>query len=114
MEIIFIVGLMVLIYVVPEILRGQRKTEYQYPEIPQTKPKYEGGKKHLPHIPPTVSEHAVKPFVKKDLAMSPVVEVPNFLEERQAANNAAWINGIIMAEVLQPPRARRPIFYHKK
>jgi hypothetical protein len=96
MEIIFIVGLMVLIYVVPEILRGQRKTEYQYPEIPQTKPKYEGGKKHLPHIPPAkVSEHAAKPLVKEDLVMPPVVEVPNFIDEKQAANNAAWINGII-------------------
>ncbi|MCE5284737.1 MAG: hypothetical protein LLG02_02660 [Pelosinus sp.] len=117
METIIIIGLMVLVYIVPEIMRKANKKEYKYPDIPQTKPKpkYEEGMKHLPHIPPAAANMLpAKALVKEKSVMPPAVEVPNFIEQQPVGSNSVWINGVIMAEVLQAPRARRPLLYHKK
>jgi hypothetical protein len=115
MEILFIIGLLALLYLAPEIWRSKQRTEYKYPDIPEkpaTQP--ELSIKRLPHIPPALDKPEAHHLVQKSAAMPPEVEVPNFIEERPLGGNSAWVNGIIMAEILQPPRAKRPLCNHKK
>lgn len=107
METIIVILLMVLFYVVPEIFGRMRKKEYQYPEIPQPKPK----QMPIKSVPPVMPSEEAGKSLKEQTAMPPAVEVPNFIEQPHI-NNSAWANGLIMAEILKPPRAHRPI--HRK
>lgn len=113
MELIFVILLMALLYGLPEMLKSRQPKEYKYPDIPELHQKPQLEIKHMPKIPAAISSAAGKSLKKEKVVMPPAVEVPDFTVEKRPANSA-WAAGIIMAEVLQPPRAKRPLFYHKK
>lgn len=105
---IFIVVLMALLYIVPEIIRKTKNKEYKYPEFPKPK---QPTITPMPHpVPELKADKPIKPSV----VMPPPVDVPDFIDERPELSQNAWAQGLIMAEILNPPRARRPKYTKKK
>jgi hypothetical protein len=111
MEIVIPLLLMVVFYLVPELLRRRRPQDYQYPKIPEQTPpvQMKMQQEKSVHQEPlaakkAISQHSVTP---------PVGKVPTDSQEQPAwqgkIDNAVLVNGVIFAEILQPPRAYRPM-----
>lgn len=117
MDIKWIALIMILLYVVPELFK-RRPGKYEYPEIPQPMP--EPAPEPAP-MPATVAGKASvwslpQAKVKDGMPMSavaPPMQV-SYIQEtggtwQGGLSSEAVINGFIFAEILQPPRAMRPL-----
>lgn len=108
MELKYLLILMLLLYLVPELLRKRKPKKYEYPDIPERIPK-------TPIITPDpiVFTELQKPAIKTPPApMPPAVHMPVITEKSpwQGKITLGVIqNGYIFSEILQPPRAYRPI-----
>lgn len=116
MDFKWVILIMLLLYVLPEIFK-RRPKKYEYPDIPQPVPQ--------PVPQPTAIPTAVsgkgsmwampQAKVKHGMPMSEVAPPMQVLHLQSQGgtwqgnlNQASVINGFIFAEVLQPPRAARP------
>jgi hypothetical protein len=123
MELIFWVIGLILLYLVPELLKKRRTPqEYKYPEIPDSvpppviKPKYEV---ILPQLPEeTVSFITESPVATT--AYAPTLSIAPKMALATNNEGSAWdgkltssavLNGVIFAEILQPPKALRNAKY---
>ncbi len=122
--------LMLLIYLVPELLKRRKQPkEYKYPDIPDKVPAPVDMKpkpveiKAKPVAKPAVNvtTHAPKDWEvpqKTTLAMPPPVTVPHSTEPvspwQGKLSPQIVQNGLIFAEIIQPPRAYRPIWRKPK
>lgn len=120
MDFKWVILIMLLLYVLPEIFK-RRPKKYEYPDIPQPVPQ---------QVPQPVPQPAAIPAtvlskgsawampqakVKQGMPMSEVAPPMQVLHLNEQGgswqgnlNHASVINGFIFAEVLQPPRAARP------
>lgn len=121
--------LMLVLYLVPELLKRRKQPkEYEYPDIPDKVPQPVESKpvenRPKPVLIPTVTDFPAevpKTWAipeKTAVTMPPPVVVPHV-----AATVSPWQgkispqmvqNGLIFAEIIQPPRAYRPIWKHPK
>ena len=136
MDIVLFIIAMLVFYVLPEVLKRRRKTEYQYPEIPDRVPPPSKlppatsapGDKQLPPgaipVPVQVKKPAVvapemQPTAAIDSGnLSPETALQTLMPQEAASqqetsawqgglDHAAVVNGIIYSEILQPPKALR-------
>jgi hypothetical protein len=118
MDIVVILILMAVFYLVPELLKRRRPKTYEYPQIPDQVPPPETAP-----VPAAVkiSQQITASFANESgLAAPPQPEFPS-LEDKAApslADYSPWrvrldqtaiVSGVIYAEILQPPRALRPL-----
>ena len=109
MELKYLVLLMILLYVLPELFRRKPK-KYEYPTIPEPVPN---------KAQQNVLQAEPLPVIKKQSTSTPAISMPPEVHIPSAAAEASpWQgqltpaniqNGYIFAEILQPPRAYRPI-----
>lgn len=119
MELLIIVVLLAVLYLVPELLRRRKSpAEYKYPDIPAKAPTMRAEHRQQPvqHIPAAqdIDQPAeMTTHISQDIALPLEVSKPSFLPESSAwqgkLERNAVINGIIFSEILQPPRAYRPV-----
>jgi hypothetical protein len=134
MELILWLILMAAFYIVPEILKRRRKPEeYEYPEIPDrvpppetkapaAKPKEKPAPVktmsepvYLPPVSATAGAFAAMPDMLYHLAEEPktaAVTMSEYVPWQGRLDNASVLNGVIYAEILQPPKALRKIHRH--
>jgi hypothetical protein len=109
MELKYLLLLMALLYVLPELFR-RRPKKYEYPQIPEPTPRKAPAETIQAAPSVSISKQPVSAPV---LFMPPEVHIPSNEEEIspwQGQLSPAMIQtGYIFAEVLQPPRAYRPI-----
>jgi hypothetical protein len=105
---ILVLLLLFALYVIPEILRRTRKPKtYKYPQFPTTDPEAESlpattqGREFQP-VKPQPFVNAVPNVVAA--AQPPIVTQPLSVDEPVALSNLAY--GLVMAEILGPPRSR--------
>lgn len=124
MSMYLVVGLLVVMYLVPELLRS-RNQKYEYPEVPEREPvqtpppfsyDYSGEGVSVEHGRFTQSSEGVsaewQPKSLKSKVVMPVeIAVPHVSsdEDPWAGRLSAQdvLNGVIFAEILQPPRSKR-------
>lgn len=108
MELKYLVLVMILLYVLPELFRRKPK-KYEYPTFPEP-------------VPDKTQQNVLKaeplPAVKKQSASAPKISMPPEVHIPSVATEASpWQGqltpaniqtGYIFAEILQPPRAYRP------
>lgn len=106
---IVVLLLLLALYLIPEILRRARKPKtYEYPQFPPDNQPTE--------TPPVIREEQPKPLLKAEPVAviqpaPPPVVAPPFNQSPLPAvkpvvlNNLAY--GLVMAEILGPPRSRR-------
>ena len=101
MEIMVLLIVVVLFYVLPEILRRRRKKDYKYPDIP--------AKVHIPKMEQVNINTSVETQMQAE-----ATEIPAGQSDLPAwqgkLEHTALVNGMIFAEILQPPRAMRPLW----
>lgn len=112
---------MLLLYIVPELFK-RRPKKYEYPEIPQPVPE---SAPEPEAKPATVSNKGLtwalpQPMAKGSMPMSEVAPPMQVYHMQETGDNwqgslshASIINGLIFAEVLQPPRALRPFRFNQ-
>ena len=116
--------LILILYLVPEILKRRKKPkEYEYPDIPAKVPQPVEVKpvefKAKPPAAP-VSDYVASPAAfAGEVSAKPVMAMPEPVEVPfSTAATSPWQgklspqiiqNGLIFAEILQPPRAYRPL-----
>lgn len=119
--------LILLLYFVPELLKRRKNPkEYEYPDIPAKVPQPAEVKpvenKTKPHTAPVTDYVAVPAFtgnvaVKPAMVMPDPVDVPHIVESvspwQGKLSQEIVQNGLIFAEILQPPRAYRPLWRPK-
>lgn len=125
MDILIPLLLLFIMYVIPELLKRRKQPkEYKYPDIPakvpqtaEMKPKHIESKKK----PQFVSDELPKSAAihqKPAVSMPVQVVVPHSVEAEspwQGKLSPQIVqNGLIFAEILQPPRAYRPIWRSRK
>lgn len=120
MDILIPLILLAVLYLVPELLRRRKPKEYKYPEIPNAP--NPPAKLPKAEAPLAFSEKtkstgfAVKPQ-ENNVGKKPSPVTTN---DATAANtpfhldNTALVNGVIWSEILQPPRAYRPMWQRSK
>lgn len=122
--------LMLLLYLVPELLKRRKPPEeYEYPDIPAKTPPPVSTNPQPVEIKDNPAEQPAIHFgdyfpktwdvpQKVTVAMPAPVHVPNTKEAPspwQGKLSPQIIqNGLIFAEILQPPRAYRPIWRQRK
>lgn len=120
--------LMLLLYLVPELLKRRKNPkEYEYPDIPAKVPQPVEVKpveiKTKPYAAPAADYALSSSFngqsaAKPAMAMPEPVDVPHIVESvspwQGKLSPQIVQNGLIFAEVLQPPRAYRPIWRRSK
>ncbi|MEN6413322.1 MAG: hypothetical protein ABFC84_11285 [Veillonellales bacterium] len=120
MELLIIVVLLAVLYLVPELLRRRKSpAEYKYPDIPaKTPPKAKVHKKQPAEsfsAEQDAYQQAVVPaaHISQDIAVPMEISKPTLLREPSAwqgkLDRNAVLNGVIFSEILQPPRAYRPV-----
>jgi len=125
MSFFVVVGLLVLLYVVPELLRPKQQ-QYEYPELPDLEPatappppplyyEYEGegvSMEHSRFAGAGKADDQVEKW-KTQVAMPVERAVPNISSNEDPwagrLNSHDITNGVIFAEILQPPRSKRPL-----
>lgn len=116
MELKFLLALLFLLYVLPELFRKKKK-KYEYPDIPSKAPeplpeKSSTNIKALPSLETSSLSIPATP-IKQVPTMPPPVIVPHTSSEFSPwdgkIESSFVLNGVIFAEILQPPRAIRPI-----
>ena len=126
MDILIPVILMIVLYVVPELLKRRKPTEYKYPDIPDKIPPVNTQPQEMKHKPPVTEAYNVSiPSTMNAWAAAnkPVIAMPDPVTAPQCVEQtSAWQgnlspqmvqNGFIFAEIIQPPRAYRPIWRRK-
>jgi hypothetical protein len=128
MDILIPLLLMLVMYLVPELLKRRKQPkEYEYPDIPEKVPQpidIKPTEIKIKHVPPQAAEGVVeapKTWTippKPAISMPAAVTVPHFSEavspwEGKVTPQMVQ-NGLIFAEIIQPPRAYRPIWRHLK
>lgn len=120
MEWISLVVLVLLIFAIPELLRSRNKRKYEYPEIPDPEPKmhrrpiyYEGEGIGMEGLENTTEGKSME-WENTDKVISPVLAgVSSRVEDENPWNGRLSmhhvVNGVIFAEIVQPPRAKRPV-----
>lgn len=123
MEFIFVVVLALLLFGIPELLRSKR-TKYEYPEIPDPE-------QEMQRMPPHYEVRRVRDLYKEadgegislewegqtgkgdSLAPAAADASVHAVEKTNPwsghLNLPSIVNGVIFAEILQPPRAKRPL-----
>lgn len=114
MDIIIPILLMLVLYLVPELLRRGKPKKYEYPEVPEPAPPAD-----MPSVPPAKSSKPVAlPY--------PEVVIPQTVVSLASADKAAGaapglsvernmlLQAVIYSELLQKPRAYRPIYQTRK
>ncbi|MEN6566662.1 MAG: hypothetical protein ABFC57_10185 [Veillonellales bacterium] len=124
MELLIVVVLLAILYLVPELLRRRKSpAEYKYPDIPAKTPPTKKDHRQQPaqRVPAlqdtyqqTVMPAAEQASQINQAAVMPLeVSKPFFLPGSSAwqgkLDRNAVINGVIFSEILQPPRAYRPV-----
>jgi hypothetical protein len=117
MDIVTLLILMALFYLVPELLKRRRPKTYEYPQIPDRVPT-----ETMPSPAPVkTGENVAVSFADKtELAVPPhpkvqpldlpvAAAVAEYSPWQASLDQASIVNGIIFAEILQPPRAFRPL-----
>lgn len=115
--------LMLVMYLLPELLKRRKQPkDYEYPDIPEEVPQpvdikpAESKSKPLPQAPAYQPEPAPKTWVipPKPVPVAADVPIPHVPEPACAWNGKVTPqmaqNGLIFAEIIQPPRAYRPIW----
>ncbi|HWR42672.1 hypothetical protein [Sporomusa sp.] len=127
MDLLIPLLLMLVMYVVPELLKRRKQPkEYEYPDIPEKVPQPIDIKpvdikvKHIPQEAAVFAEPAHKTWVipPKSVSMPSAITVPHFVEPASPwegkVSPQMVQNGLIFSEIIQPPRAYRPIWRHLK
>lgn len=135
MDIIITLILMAALYIIPELLRGKKTKEYEYPEIPEmpdqtnmpnkpkkpvpqsapVPPKMKHPYQHSKDIKQPSAAQLNKYMLPSKVSNSEVVSAPmlasidKHTEQKAQFDQAMILNGVIWAEVLLPPRAHRPL-----
>lgn len=117
MDIVTLLILMALFYLVPELLKRRRPKTYEYPQIPDRVPMPEtvpppapGKADETPAVPYAYAAESAAPFQPE--VRPGESKVPGPAEGTLGPlrlDQAEVVNGIIYAEILQPPRALRPM-----
>ncbi len=113
MEIVLVLILLAILYLVPELLRrrGYFEREYEYPEIPEQTPTAKSPVQNTPEFYVDYDNQIYKN--NNTVTMPAAVNIQSSAPEKSAwqgkLDNNAVLNGIIFAEILQPPRAYRPL-----
>lgn len=110
MDILIPLLLLAVLYLVPELLRRKKNTEYKYPEIPNQQEQ----SKNMTHAIPALSEKAKVTSLEAKPQDSSINLKPTTISQPSVAaesriDNTALVNGILWSEILQPPRAYRPL-----
>lgn len=120
--------LMLALYLVPELLKKRKNPkEYQYPDVPDREPQpieIKPAKSTVKHIPQLIIEPAVTAFKKTAgspqtaVSMPAAVDIPHTVVPvspwQGKLSQETVKNGLIFSEILQPPRAYRPIWRTRK
>lgn len=120
--------LMLALYLLPELLKKRKKPkEYQYPDIPDREPQpieIKPPKSTFKHIPQLIIEPTVAALKKSTgspqtaVTMPAVVDMPHTIEPVSPWQGKLSLqtvkNGLVFSEILQPPRAYRPIWRTRK
>lgn len=108
MDFFTIAIIMAIIYLLPELLRKRKPKEYKYPEIPENAPP-----SPMAAVPEsTVAEspvhisHSVPPTVSQITYAAPG-DIDNKNGWSGNLNESLVVNGIIFAEIVSPPLAKR-------
>jgi hypothetical protein len=117
MNILILLILLAIFYLVPELLRRYNDPKkYQYPQIPKKAlaTQFEAAQWEDNEQVPEYLGYVEKPAdAEADISIQMEVVLP-----ASAKNETAWqgkldhntmLNGVIFSEILQPPRAYRPI-----
>ena len=123
MDILMPLLLMLVMYLLPELLKRRKQPkDYEYPDIPETVPQpadikpVEIKSKPISQAAGYLTETAPKTSIipPKPLHMPAAVDVPHFIEPVSPwagkVSPQMVQNGLIFAEIIQPPRAYRPIW----
>ncbi|MDU4959808.1 MAG: hypothetical protein E6X17_03985 [Sporomusaceae bacterium] len=95
--------LLVALYLIPEVLRRTRKPKrYEYPQFPQEEPTAPPQLEEQPFWSPAAVAVAAKPSVP---AAPPLAQPQQPATRPVVLNN--WQYGLVMAEILGPPSARK-------
>lgn len=127
-DVVVPVILMLIFYLVPEILKKKRRREeYKYPEIPDEVPPPPPAPARVPVpdivLPPADDERPRPAVVHRPPEPHPKPVEPNYVPTEMPAaapvaearpwdgrlDQATVVNGIIFAEIIQPPRCKRPL-----
>jgi hypothetical protein len=121
MDIIYILILMAVFYILPEILKKRQPKQYEYPQIPdrvlppELKPSRDVKPPPGSKVKPvSIASKAEEPPVLAQATSEPEalkVAVPLMSEGsawQDKLDQTVVLNGVIFAEILQPPRAHRP------
>ena len=108
MELKYLLLIMALLYLLPELFRKKPK-KYEYPDIPVKTPR-----PVIMQPMPQYSYEVRNPVVPIPVAMPAAVNVPATVSKEATPwegrlNSTIIQNGYIFSEILQPPRAYRPI-----
>ena len=121
--------LMLLLYLVPEFFKRRKNPkEYKYPDIPDKVPQpvdMKSAQIKVKPIPTPITDYIVEtPKAAWSVPPKPAMETADLLNVPCMANSASpWQgklspqivqNGLIFAEILQPPRAYRPLWRRPK
>ena len=112
MDFAYILLLMALLYLLPELLRRRKPKQYEYPDIPERVPQPQAVKK----------EQRAQPEIRRPAAAAPSLVMPDPVHVPVTKDESPWQgqinvgviqNGYIFSEVIQPPRAYRPLIHHR-
>ena len=118
--------LMLLLYLVPELLKRRKNPKkYEYPDIPAKVPQPVEIKPVESKSKPFAADYAASPAtLTGDAAAKPAMVMPDPVEVPHVVDSvSSWQgklspqviqNGLIFAEILQPPRAYRPLWRQPK
>ncbi|CUH94155.1 putative membrane protein [Propionispora sp. 2/2-37] len=120
MDILLLIVFTIALYVLPELFRRKRPTEYKYPDIPEPEPQ--------PDTKPekTAEEPIIKDELIKNWVVAPKIKEQSILMSDMKKTESLpvvqteklaypiLVNAMIYSEILQKPRAYRPIMYKKR
>jgi len=116
MDFIFIIILMAVLYIVPELLKRRGKPEtYQYPDIPQPAPQPLEVKIKSKPAEPVQNGFLNDLALREQEAAQTRTPAASELKKQEEPtlvpgrfSQEALVNGFIFAEIINPPRAYRP------
>lgn len=118
MDILLLILFTIALYVLPELFRRKRPTEYKYPDIPepQTEAKPEKPVSKPVKKDDLVKDWMVPPKIKEQPLLMSDTEKQESRPETEGRRLAhpVLVNAMIYSEILQKPRAYRPIMYKKR
>ena len=120
MELKWILLVMFILYVVPELLKRRKPKKYEYPEFPEAKPAEQPAT--VEHSPARTARTIIPSSFETRLhADTPAIVTAAPMQLIDIGTTNAWngklaqhevINGLIYAEIMLPPRALRPIAHY--